>query len=580
VAALALSFARVEQADAGTRIHVKGSARIVAHAARASGKLVVSGSLTDDEGKAIEGAALSVGLTRTLDGASVAFAAAGPEACGDGSGSAALDGPERLLVTPGAAGRFCVRLPLPKGAYVAHLESRSSATVDGARLDLPVDLGLRPLTLRFEPEPQILSLDDDTTSVDVVGSIEEDGVTIGASGLRVSLADESGAAVAESIADTSGRVRFVVPSTRLGPAGRGELRASFAGAGDTVPASCSVPVERRARVALSAPDTYAGRADPGSPDEGISMRIVAATRCTGVRCTSTPTGTVEARVGDAIAGAAVLDHGEARIVMAFSSPGALEVPVRLRYFADAPWFVPEGDLVVVQPLRPPGAWKRVLVAVAGVGIMAWLAIVRRPRGRRDFRSAASGKPSLPNEGARIELVQAGTSGGWRGRVVDAHDAVAIAGARVWIERRGFDRVEVVKRVASDDEGKFVIGPVDVAPGDVLAVEARLHQVLRGPVPAQGELRIALMLRRRALVDRLVAWARGQGRPFDARPDPTPGHVRRAAGEKFALARWADAVERAAYGGAVVDEQAQAEIDRLSPADAEGSAERRPRPRAR
>jgi hypothetical protein len=61
-------------------------------------------------------------------------------------------------------------------------------------------------------------------------------------------------------------------------------------------------------------------------------------------------------------------------------------------------------------------------------------------------------------------------------------------------------------------------------------------------------------------------------PFDARPEATPGHVRRAAGAEFAVARWADAVERAAYGGQSVDAAAQAEIDRLAPADPDAKAD--------
>jgi hypothetical protein len=46
-------------------------------------------------------------------------------------------------------------------------------------------------------------------------------------------------------------------------------------------------------------------------------------------------------------------------------------------------------------------------------------------------------------------------------------------------------------------------------------------------------------------------------------------VRRSAGPDFAVARWADAVERAAYAGAVVDARAEAEVDRLAPAGNQG-----------
>ena len=47
---------------------------------------------------------------------------------------------------------------------------------------------------------------------------------------------------------------------------------------------------------------------------------------------------------------------------------------------------------------------------------------------------------------------------------------------------------------------------------------------------------ALVLRKRALLDRLVEWARRRGLPYDARPEPTPGHVRRAAAGEFTVAR--------------------------------------------
>jgi hypothetical protein len=102
------------------------------------------------------------------------------------------------------------------------------------------------------------------------------------------------------------------------------------------------------------------------------------------------------------------------------------------------------------------------------------------------------------------------------------------------------------------------------PGDELACEGPLHGQLRRPMPEPGELDVALVLRKRALLDRLVAWARRRGLPFDARPEPTPGHVRRAAAGEFTVARWADAVERAAFGGQVVDSRVEGEVERLAP----------------
>jgi hypothetical protein len=136
---------------------------------------------------------------------------------------------------------------------------------------------------------------------------------------------------------------------------------------------------------------------------------------------------------------------------------------------------------------------------------------------------------------------------------------------VAIERRGFERVQAVVEGRSGEDGRFTLAAVDLVPGDEIVVEGDVHAKLRDVAPRSGDLRVALVLRRRALLDRLVGWARKRGKPFDARPDPTPGHVRRAAGSESPVGRWADAIEKAAFGGEVVDAAAQAQVEALLPA---------------
>jgi hypothetical protein len=166
----------------------------------------------------------------------------------------------------------------------------------------------------------------------------------------------------------------------------------------------------------------------------------------------------------------------------------------------------------------------------------------------------------------------GAASGWRGRVFDAHDGVALEGIELSIQRRGFEHVQTNARCTSGALGAFALPPIDAQPGDELVVEGSLHGVLRLPLPPRGELRVALVLRKRMLVDRLVAWARRRGSLLDVAPDPTPGDVRREAGAAPAVARWAEAVERAAYAGGIVDQKAHAAVDRLAPVDAvEGDA---------
>jgi hypothetical protein len=138
---------------------------------------------------------------------------------------------------------------------------------------------------------------------------------------------------------------------------------------------------------------------------------------------------------------------------------------------------------------------------------------------------------------------------------------------VWVDRGTFDGRSVLASVGTDAQGSFELPPIAGIVGDEqIAVEAPLHARLVQPLPPAGELSIALVLRRRALLARLVTWARKRGRPFDMKPEPTPGHVRRTAAEDFQTARWADAVEKAVFGAGEVDARTEREIERMAPVE--------------
>lgn len=558
-------------------MRVRGAAKIDAHAARTAGRLVVSGTVADDAGRPASSERVNLGITYTQGargGGAVDVSTAMPEPCAEpgASGSTptpvSLASPDRLALTVDPAGRFCVRLALPADRYVVHLDVRTSGLLDGSRLDWPLDLTLRPVSLRFDPERPVVSLDDAATDLEIVASIEEDGVTRGAPGLRIGVSNEAGEPLGDTTTAGSGRARLRVEAARLGGPGKGELRATFAGSTEAGATTCALAIERRSRVDLSATDADPlSRLPPGTPEDGIALRVVAVTRCAPSGCGGFPTGTVEARVGDAIVGAATLDHGQARLLATFARPLGPEVPLRIHYLPDAPWFLPGEELVLTQPLSSPSPWSRAPLGVAGLAILTWLAASRISKGRPTH--PAPGKPGRTtgrHPVARVELLEAlPEQQGWTGRVVDAHDGTLVGGARVAVERRGFEQVQVVAESRSDDGGRFALPAVEKAAGDEIVVEGPLHAQLRGPLPQSGDLRVALVLRRRAVLDRMIAWARRRGRPFDVRPEPTPAHVRRAAGAESPVGRWADAVERAAFGGEAVDERAHAEIDKLAPA---------------
>jgi hypothetical protein len=584
------SGARAEDAT-GLRAHltVRGIARIDAHVGRSHGKIVLRGTVTDDLGAATPGARIAVQLvgpgapTTSL----VPFGSGAPEACSDPGTTTAqilLEGPDRIVLPADATARFCVLLTIPPGRYVARLEARTSGFVDAARIEVPVDLSLAPVTLRFDGERSrlSLSLDDATTTLDVLASTEDDGVTAPAAGLTLHLANESGASIGEATTDPSGRARFVTPSARLGPAGNGELRVSFAGSAELGASSYVTEVERGTRVQIEAPDAVLGTLPVGSPESGITLRVIATPACRPRGCVGAPSGAVELRLGEdgapssAVVAAAPLEHGEARVHAVFLTPPGLgQVPLHVRYLSDSPWLQPLAPLSLMQPVRPPSPWSRIALATASLLVVAWLGAGRLAQVSRSGEpSLLSGRRSLVEEGAApIELMRADPSWSrkWTGHIFDAHEGKAVDAARLVVERPGFRSTVIVAETVSDASGGFVLVSGDVLPGDRLVVEGPLHARVRMPMPPCGELKVTLIARRRALLDRLVTWARSRGRPFDAKPEPTPGHVRRAArmgeGGEAGIKEWAEAVERAAYGGGAVGAEAEAEVDRLAPKDA-------------
>jgi hypothetical protein len=210
----------------------------------------------------------------------------------------------------------------------------------------------------------------------------------------------------------------------------------------------------------------------------------------------------------------------------------------------------------------------VAAAIAYWVVRAW----RRPprTARRDehpSRPPASGQAS-------IDLVEAGpANAGWHGQVLDAHDGTPIGEARVSIVVPAFDGEGVAGSHTTLSDGRFALPHVDTArqQGAHLVVTAPFHTTLSGPAPRDGLITIALVSRRRTLLDRLVSWSRRAGRPWShpsrGSGEPTPFEVaelarRRRQGE---VAAWASAVGEAAFGIAPPDELREAELTKREPA---------------
>ena len=574
VVAWALSFplGSVARAD-GIRIRVRGTARIVAHASRDQGDLVLSGSLLDDAGQPLPGETVTIHVARESEprDARVIEGVRAARSCDRSTDRAptaygvrvvgSADAPDIAAVTD-EGGRFCFRAHLVPDRHLAHLSWRGSNLVDASDLDLAFDLSRQALVLRFDPTPRIVALDSPNLSFEAAALVEDDGATLAKSGLALVLANERNEELAKGTTDNSGRARFTVPATKLGPPGRGTLKVSFAGDAQAAYALHVAEIERRVKVTLRAPAVEKNEQKPQVPEEGIALDVDVASTLGPVG-----EGAVEARVGDIVVGAAPVERGLARLTLTFAGSGT-EALVKLRYVASAPWYEPLGEATVRLPIRGPGILSKLPILLAGLAVMAFFLVSRvaskgnkpEPAPPKVDAAEAAGKP-------RLEVVRPAARGevGWRGTVVDAHEGTPVREARVWVERGTFQGRAVLVSVGTDEAGAFRLPGLDGLVGDEqMAVEAPLHARLLQPLPPPGELSIAVVLRRRAVLARLVTWARRRGRPFDVKPEPTPGHVRRAAADDFQTARWADAIEKAVFGGGDVDARTEGEIERMAP----------------
>lgn len=548
------------------RIRVRGGARIEARATRSGGELVLSGALLDDMTQPLPNQPVEVlfrpeAATQLAD---VSAAVRGARLCVNGGSTAATSDGEKLRVMTDERGTFCVRAALPLDRHRALLTWGGDSLVEGTKLELPFDLSRRSVALRFDPAIFVVKLDAPSVRVEVAALVEETEGPTAAPSLPITLTTESGTALGRATTDRSGRARFTVESARLGGAGPGELRAAFPGDVDNAFASSVTAIERHARVTLRAPAAEKGLS-PQSPEDGVAVDIDA-TGAGGI----VGSGGVEAYVGESLVGAAPVERGLARLVMTFNAPAG-QSTVRVRYVSTAPWYEPGPELSFTVPVRGPSVWSKVPLFAAAIGVIAWFVAARvRRREAPDAEEKADELVRASEGRARVDVVAPPSRGerGWSGAVLDAHDGAPIDKTRVWIERPGFEGTVELASATTDERGRFRLEPVELRGGERLCAEARLHSRLEQDVPSPGRLSVTLVARRRQVIARLVAWARRAGKPFDSKPEPTPAHVRRAARDDEAVARWADAVERAAYQPGEVDARKEAEIERLLPDSAE------------
>ncbi len=555
VCAMASSFS--QNASAARSLRVRGATRVFAHAGRAHGHLLLEGRVTDDAGLPVPSAALAVSLGGTA-------VTAGITACGS-------DTPLTSVRTD-ESGRFCVWVTAAMGAYDVHVDVAATELLAASSAKYDVDLTKQSIALKLDPEPRVFALDGPIANLDAIATYDDQDAA--ATGLPLELSTETGDVVTRSMTARGGRATFIVDPKTLGPPGRGALRVRFAGGEDTMASEHVALIERHTHVTMA----LAKEIEPASSEDDVPIEITTALAV----ASGFASGSLEARLDGVIVGAATLENGKATIHASFVDPnGQKSAALQVRYVADAPWLQPSSELTVRVPLKGPSPWRQAPLAIGALAVAAWLLVGRSARRQRLDKTIVMQRPPTHEGTAGISVVHSSRSrtGKYGGRVVDAHDGTPVARARVSVQVPSFPGIplQVVVSVFADDAGEFAFDLETAPPQEAeLVVEAPLHVDLRQKLPAGGVLEIAVVSRRRKLLERLVGWARRRGPPYDVRPEPTPGQVRRAAESgNPAVAEWAGAVEQAAFDAGDVDAGVEAEVNALDP-EARGGAPRPPR----
>jgi hypothetical protein len=541
---LAVVFARPARGQ-GQRgpasVRLRGAATLDARAWSSGSRYGLRGRLLDDRAAPIAEAEVEVSFAAPVTDI---------EPC---AGSAERTSPSAVRLRTDTDGALCLKGSVDLPGATIELRFAGTPYVDAQEqkvlISRKAELESRRLSFVSPPD----SIDLDRERLLVVAELRGGAGDGPLAGERIELSDERGVTLASAQSGGDGRAQFEVLTTLLGGPGGGELRLAAAGATDRA------SVLRRAVVRLTAPSLSAM-----SPEDGVRIPLDVTWKGGAVQ-----SGAVQALFGATSVGATAVAEGRADLVATFVPEAGATTRLSVRYLPDSPWLIPGPPLEVVIPLAPPRVWPRVVAALAAFAMVAWVTSSwrRAPRTER-AEAPPSGRPG-------VQLLERGSTGEWTGRVYDAHDGAAIPGARVSVVVPTLEGEREVASALTDAAGEFALRWSGGDDARVVA-EAALHKSYRAALPAAGRLAVSLVTRRRALLDHLVRWARSRGAPYDGPLEPTPGHVRRAAGRSGAPAveAWAGVLEEVAFGPEPVG---RAEETRVARAEPESGAPRPPAP---
>jgi hypothetical protein len=504
----------------------------------ADGSFEVRAQLLDDAGSALADAEVGIQATSARN-VTITACGAAPARGGRQLGSVQSD----------ATGRVCVRV------VGAPRNGSLELTFAGSTVHLPAKavIALQPAPsktgLAFESPSLELDLDQDELrlKLQLSGAAADEPMVP----IEVSLHDGGRTLPlrATEWSRTGDFLSFSIDARSLGLPGPARLVARRTGAEPS--ARAEAVALRVASVQLSA-EVLGG-------ESGTARVVVSAVSRAG----PVPSGWVEASLGGGESiGSAPFSGAVAQLELAPPASGA----VSLHYRSDDPWWRPGEPLSLslhAAPTRSPRRWPW-LVLLAPIGYIC-LRSLQRPALRQAPPRA------LPKPRGTIVAAPAPAAAphGWTGSIIDAHDGHPIVGAHVEAilpSFRGTDANTVA--VVADERGWFELPALqDPLPeGARLRVWAPLHSDVERPLPPQGRVNVALTSRRRAVLRRLVRWARTLGTPWVRGGEPTPGEIADTAMRRNdpRTARWAEDVQAAVFGEAPVDAALEASLRAAEP----------------
>ena len=561
----------------GLHVHVRGTAELQVAVSSEPQGFSIRGALIDDAGSPIPRAPVIIQAFAPED-LRTPIRLVSLEICEAPTNRGREGGVADDTITTDERGTFCVvgKASIPK--VVFKVRYAGSKIHDAFETQLTVepdqDHLLRTL-VRFEPPPETIDLDKETVTITASLRIDRNDASRPGSppparreGVALTLEDEHAKRLAEAVTGGDGRARFEVKTATFDGPGAGEVIAHFDGKPGIARASIAQPIVRRADVHLAlthpieradADDGFAIDVDVTTARGAVEGGVVEVIRSLSVTKISTPIS------GESV-GAGEVVHGHARVVVSFASGGVSTVPILLRYVASAPWYRAGPTLQTEVSLAGPGILKEILVALVVLAAGAWVVGGWRRAPKAPIAPGDLVLPALPPGKAGVQVLgPARGASGWSGIVSDAHEGTAIAGARLAIVAPSFQGDGVIAEVFTDERGAFTLEGAHRSDAR-LVVESALHSAYEQALPPPSSLGVALVTRRRALLDRLVRWARRQGAPYDGMPEPTPGHVRRVAarGSAEEIEVWARRVEHVAYGPDPVVEPVEREVRSVEP----------------